>query len=218
MHTSQNPSIVKALDPLFVYPAFGRSALNTSSRDVHKRYPRGAPSSMSPRHIAGAELRFIMTLLTALEGKIRRNSHIWNCWLMIRGVAVILWLVAAVTSAPAQTGERAPQTGGVGLPAPVEPRTFGASAGTEILRHRAPTGIPCLTVGGFARPHVANQNVYDHIVTAKNTCAQSITMQVCYYKSQECQPMVIPGGERKEVILGSLPSARDFRFEFREKF
>jgi hypothetical protein len=43
-------------------------------------------------------------------------------------------------------------------------------------------------------------------------------MRVCYYESQECIPMEIPGGERKEAILGTLPSTKDFRFEFREKF
>ena len=35
---------------------------------------------------------------------------------------------------------------------------------------------------------------------------------------QDCIPMEISGEERKEAILGTLPSTKDFRFEFREKF
>jgi hypothetical protein len=129
---------------------------------------------------------------------------------MIR-VAIFLILLAAVSgSASAQSGTSAAFGGNI--------PTFGASAGTEILRHRGPTGNPCLDVGGFARPHTVNKKLYDHVITAQNNCAQSITMQICYYGSQDCLSMDIPGGERKEAILGTLPSIRDFRFEFREKF
>ena len=96
--------------------------------------------------------------------------------------------------------------------------SLAASSGNEILRHRGPTGSPCLTVGGLARPHAANPKVYDHVIAAKNSCAQRITLTVCYYRSQDCVPMEVPGGERKEAVLGTLPSMPDFRFEFREKF
>jgi hypothetical protein len=135
---------------------------------------------------------------------------------MIRIVVTLIWLAAVTGSVCAQS---APSSqGGVGLRVPAEPRNFGASSGTEILRHRGPAGIPCLTVAGLARPHTLSPNVYDHVISVKNSCPQRITMQVCYYKSQDCVPMEIPGGDRKEAVLGSLPSMSDFRFEFREKF
>jgi hypothetical protein len=137
---------------------------------------------------------------------------------MIRIVVTLIWLAAVTGSVLAQSGTAPSSQGGVGLRVPTEPRTFGASSGTEILRHRGPTGNPCLAVSGFARPHVVNPNVYDHVVTAKNSCALRITMQVCYYRSQDCLTMEVPGGERKEAIIGSLPAEKDFRFEFREKF
>jgi hypothetical protein len=137
-------------------------------------------------------------------------------WLEIRFLVTLIWLAAVTGLVFAQS---APSSqGGVGLRVPTEPLTFGASAGTEILRHRSPAGVPCLTVGGLARPHTLSPNVYDHVISVKNSCPQRITMQVCYYKSQDCVPMEIPGGERKEAVLGSLPSMREFRFEFREKF
>jgi len=96
--------------------------------------------------------------------------------------------------------------------------TFGASAGTEILRHRGPTGNACLAVAGHARSHTIDPKLYDHVINVTNSCAQRIALQICYYRSQECISMEIPGGERKEAILGTLPSVKDFRFEFREKF
>lgn len=118
----------------------------------------------------------------------------------------------------AQADSSSSTIGSVGLHRPAENTpTFGASFGPEILRHRSPSGSPCLSVAGYARAHFANSKVYDHVITAKNSCAQRITIQVCYYKSMECVPMEIPGGERKETVLGTLPGVSVFRFEFREK-
>jgi hypothetical protein len=61
-------------------------------------------------------------------------------------------------------------------------------------------------------------NLYDHVIAVRNNCPQRIAMQACYYRTHDCIPMEIPGGARKEAILGTLPSGKDFRFEFREKF
>jgi hypothetical protein len=135
---------------------------------------------------------------------------------MVRIAVTLIWLAAFGNTASAQT-ETAPALGAVGIPAP-QTRIFSASRGNEILRHRGPTGSPCLEVTGLARRHVVSPNVYDHVITAKNSCPQRIVIQVCYYNSQECLPMEIPGGERKEAVLGTMPAVKDFRFEFRERF
>ena len=137
---------------------------------------------------------------------------------MIRLAIVLVWLLGGVNLAAAQADSSAPTIGSVGVHRPTENTpTFGASFGPEILRHRSPAGSLCLSVVGYARSHLANSKVYDHVITAKNSCAQRITIQVCYYKSMECVPMEIPGGERKETVLGTLPGVSVFRFEFREK-
>lgn len=136
---------------------------------------------------------------------------------MIRIAVALMWLAALASSASAQSGTAA-NLRGVGIPPPAQTPTFGASSGADMLRHRGPTGSPCLDVGGFARRHTSNSNLYDHVVAVKNSCAQSLTMQVCYYNTQDCLPMEIPGGERKEAILGTMPSTKEFRYEFREKF
>jgi hypothetical protein len=96
--------------------------------------------------------------------------------------------------------------------------SFGASADTKTLRHKDFTGAPCLQVSGYARAHLIDKNLFDHVVTVQNNCPQRIALSVCYYHSQECVPVEVPGHERKETILGTLPAQKDFRFEFREKF
>jgi hypothetical protein len=112
-----------------------------------------------------------------------------------------------------------PMLGGTnGLHIPAETRTFGSSGNTDILRHRDATGKPCVSIGGFSRPHIINEHLYDHVIVGVNTCAQRIKVQVCYYNSTSCVPLEVPGGERREVILGTQPAEKDFRFEFREKF
>jgi hypothetical protein len=119
---------------------------------------------------------------------------------------------------PSSSSPNAIVGGTLGMRVPAETPTIGASAGTEVLRHRDFTGKPCLAVGAFARSHTINPNLYDHVIVATNSCPQRIAIQVCYYGSQDCIPVEIPGDERKEAILGTLPGEKDFRFEFREKF
>jgi hypothetical protein len=136
----------------------------------------------------------------------------------MRRIVIAVALLNIFTAAAAAQNETAPEFRGVGVPAPTESPTFQASSGNELLRHRGPTGKPCLDVGGFARRHTTVANLYDHVIAIKNNCAQRIAIQVCYYNTQDCLPVEIPGGERKEAVLGTMPSMTDFRFEFREKF
>ena len=137
---------------------------------------------------------------------------------MIKASLALAFLAASLRLASAQNDVSQPSIGGVGLHPPgTDTPTFSPSFSPEILRHRGPNGNLCLSVMGYARPHFANSTVFDHVITVKNSCAQRIAIKVCYYKSMECVPLEIPGGERKETVLGSLPGVKVFRFEFREK-
>ncbi len=143
--------------------------------------------------------------------------------LMTRFVVAFLCVLSGGTasaqdaSTPFEKPSR-PTTGG-SIPTPAMPApSFGPRGGTEILRHRDFAGKPCLTVLGTARPHIIDRKLYDHVITASNACPQRIVIRVCYYRTDDCIPMEIPGGERKEAILGTLPATKDFGFEFREKF
>jgi hypothetical protein len=137
-------------------------------------------------------------------------------------VAVLCLLNAGHLSAQEQSPPfqrpSAPTVGGSVPRSAVQSPSFGPRGETEILRHRALTGKPCLTVAGVARPHLIDRKLYDHVITASNACPQRIAIRVCYYRTDDCIPMEIPGGQRKEAVLGTLPATKEFGFEFREKF
>jgi hypothetical protein len=108
--------------------------------------------------------------------------------------------------------------GAGGLPAPAPRSPITANQNIDILRHRDSLGRPCLTVYGSLRPHSINKNLHEQVISASNRCGQSIKMQVCYYRSQECILMRIPGWARIEGILGAPSSNLRFQYEFRELF
>ena len=127
----------------------------------------------------------------------------------MKRLAFVAFCVAAVLSAahaqdalsPSSDSPGATLGGTLGMqPLPARP-TIGASSGNDVQRHRDFTGKPCLGVGGYARPHAVNPNLYDNVIVVVNTCPKRIAMQVCYYQSRDCIPVEVPGGERKEVIL-----------------
>ena len=85
-------------------------------------------------------------------------------------------------------------------------------------RHMSPLRRPCLTIEGYARPELANKEIYQHLIRAANDCGQSIKVQVCYYKSENCILMSIPPWESKTSILGILPALKRFQYEVKEQF
>lgn len=95
---------------------------------------------------------------------------------------------------------------------------LAASGDAQSQRHKDFTGKLCLDVRGFARAHLVNKNLFDHVVSVQNSCPQQISLSVCYYQSDECVSLDVPGYDHKEVVLGILPAQSDFRFQFREKF
>jgi hypothetical protein len=133
---------------------------------------------------------------------------------------IFLGVVAIAQSPLTRAGkESQPTLGGtLGPPASAKPPLIGASQNTDILRHRDPTGKACLSIYGSALSHKTNPKLFDHVITAKNNCAQLIKMQVCYYRTQQCILMDIPGRMSKEAVLGIMPSVKDFQYEFRERF
>ena len=118
---------------------------------------------------------------------------------------------AASDTRPAVGGSR-------GLPPPRQLPRLSGSQDMGAKLHRNPTGQPCLTVNGFSRAQAINPKIFTHTIFASNGCSQPIKMQVCYYKSQHCVPVDVPGYGRKEAVLGVLPAMKDFRFEYHEQF
>jgi hypothetical protein len=136
-------------------------------------------------------------------------------------IFTIFFGVVAIAQRPlTPTGsESRPTLGGtLGSPLAPKPPLIGASQNIDILRHRDPTGKACLSVFGSALSHKTNPKLFDHVIMVKNNCAQLIKMQVCYYRTQQCISMDIPGRMSKEAVLGIMPSVKDFQYEFRERF
>jgi hypothetical protein len=98
------------------------------------------------------------------------------------------------------------------------PLMRGADQNTDVLRHRDFAGKPCLEISGFARPHVVNPNLFDHVISANNHCIQPLKVKVCYARSDHCIRLDVPGRARKEDILGIMPAMKEFRFDFKEQF
>jgi hypothetical protein len=101
---------------------------------------------------------------------------------------------------------------------PILPKIIVGSSESAAKMHLGPTGKPCLTVLGYAKPQIVNPDLFDHLIDVSNDCSEQIKLQVCYYQSEHCIPMNIPGYGEKEAVLGVYPHMDDFRFEFREKF
>jgi hypothetical protein len=119
---------------------------------------------------------------------------------MIRVLLVIMCLAALDSLALAQSS----------LP-------FAVIGGTDIVVHKDFTGQPCLKVSGSARAHTIDPHLYDHVISVTNSCPERITIKVCYYHTEDCIPMEIPGNDQKQAILGTMPGQTGFRFEYREQ-
>jgi hypothetical protein len=143
-----------------------------------------------------------------------------------RLMMVLLLLLGCVRGAAAQglitspsATDSAPALGGVGGLRPPAPLPFlNGTQNASVKMHLGPTGKPCLTVLGFARPQLINPDIFDHMISASNDCSQLIKVHVCYYESQQCVPIDVPPYGRKETVLGIMPAMNQFQFEYREEF
>lgn len=103
---------------------------------------------------------------------------------------------------------------------PFQNRLTLQSAGNNaaLAVHHDLVGKPCLDMEAAARSHVINPDVYDHVISVYNHCLQTIKLHVCYYHSDHCIDMEIPGSQRRDGILGVYPNMKYFRYSYREKF
>jgi hypothetical protein len=132
-------------------------------------------------------------------------------WLVLAGGPVIAQSGSPLMGRPSHLIE-----GGVGLGA--APQALALSGAQPKRQHLGPTGKPCVAVNGAAQAQTVNPHIFEHIVAANNSCSQIISLFVCYYGSERCVPMTVPSYSRKIAVLGIEPDAREFRFEYWERF
>jgi hypothetical protein len=85
-------------------------------------------------------------------------------------------------------------------------------------RHMGPLGKPCLTIAGYAKPELANKDIYQHLIKAANNCSQDLKVRVCYYRTEHCVLMDVPRWETKTAVLGIFPALKRFQFQVKEQF
>jgi hypothetical protein len=82
----------------------------------------------------------------------------------------------------------------------------------------APTGKPCLKLDGSAKAQIINKDIYEHWISAQNSCGQHIKVRVCYHGSEDCIVIDVPPWGRRDSVLGIYPALQDFRYDSKELF
>jgi hypothetical protein len=134
-------------------------------------------------------------------------------WLVL---AAILGWSGAANGEPVDFTKTAPIVGGT-IPTETAPK-FGGTFLKPAQRHLSSVGLPCITVNAFSRPQIINPTTFDNVMILKNSCPSSIELAICYFGTQHCISPTVPSYARREVVLGSQASSKDFRFEYRETF
>jgi len=156
--------------------------------------------------------------LRTLSGRWLGNDK--HCRLLPLLIVLLAWGTGAVAQLASPVGTDGAATVGSsnGLRPPAQLPLLSGTPSAGVKMHLGPTGKPCLTVFGSAKPQIVNPNIFEHIIMASNDCSQPIKMKVCYYQSPQCVPLDVPAYGRKEIVLGIMPAMNQFRFEYREQF
>jgi hypothetical protein len=85
-------------------------------------------------------------------------------------------------------------------------------------KHRDYAGKPCLETTGISRPLASNTRISNHSVSLDNHCVDRIKVKVCYYNTDDCTDVDVPGNSRKEQIIGTFPAMQVFRYAIKEQF
>jgi hypothetical protein len=135
------------------------------------------------------------------------------------GMAIVItWSAPALAQSPTFSSNRDMDVGAAGGLRRPTPAPSLSGQDSSVRHHVGPTGKPCLSVRGQARPEKINPKLFEHVITAFNECSNRIKLEACYYLSRHCTLVEVPPYGRTEVVLGIMPSMNGFRFEFREQF
>jgi hypothetical protein len=85
-------------------------------------------------------------------------------------------------------------------------------------KHRDIAGKPCLQSSGSATPLASNPRIQNHLVSLDNHCPAQIKAKVCYYGTDECTDVAVPGYSHREQVIGVFPAIQQFRYEVKEQF
>jgi hypothetical protein len=93
-----------------------------------------------------------------------------------------------------------------------------STASSQVIKqHTRPNGKPCINLESYAKSEIVNKNLFEHWITATNSCGEHIVLRVCYRSSSDCIVMNVPPWESKSSVLGIYP-LKDFQYDATEKF
>lgn len=124
----------------------------------------------------------------------------------VRCAVALLILLAVVPYVHAQANATAPSF-----------KMQGSADQTNSPVVRDSLGRPCLDVEAAARSHVVNPSLFDHIVSIKNGCARAVRVKLCYFRSDICKEIGVPGYKRIDTILGTMANVTTFRYSLNQK-
>lgn len=78
-------------------------------------------------------------------------------------------------------------------------------------------GRPCLDVEAAARVHVINPALVDHVVSVKNSCPRTVSVEVCYLNSDKCNAFDVAPYKRIDTILGTISGIKNFKYVLLQK-
>lgn len=91
----------------------------------------------------------------------------------------------------------------------------GSYAG-RVPASRDAFGKLCADVEAASKARVSNPNVFEHIVSVLNRCLKPIKLRFCYFGSDRCTDVDLPGLKRKDLVLGVYPGLKTFRYSWIE--
>jgi hypothetical protein len=134
-------------------------------------------------------------------------------------------------SAPPNTTPGRPIEGSTGGNQPQSPALSQLRPRVKV--HQDAAGNPCVTVAAHSIPKTDFRKIFgggqtsdgtdiklktfEHIISAHNHCALTVRLRVCYYGSQNCLPLDVPGHDDGEVSLGISPES-GFHYQYTEQF
>jgi hypothetical protein len=166
-------------------------------------------------------MRTISSLSRARRRLLAGQSLKDNMFCGLLAMSLLLsWEYAATAQGlSSSTGSNtAPVVGGAGVRPPSQLPIISGTLAVGAKLHRGPMGQLCVSVSGYGEAQIVNPKIFTHWVTAKNECSQPIKLRVCYYQTEQCIDVTVPGYSKKEEILGIMPDLWQFRFQYQEKF
>ncbi len=85
-------------------------------------------------------------------------------------------------------------------------------------KHLDFAGKPCLETKGVSQPLASSPRILNHSVSLKNHCAERIKVKLCYYGTDNCTAVEVPGNSAKDQVIGVFPAMQMFRYDVKEVF